>query len=109
MAKNSARRQSAIDSIAKLEKKRKRDIWKCVISLVVILALLFGRLFLGSLGVDTDSAFVGGLMMMASLCLCIFAGMASMDATKCRNTIKGIMASNNLTKEKLKALREETV
>lgn len=102
MSKKQLRRDAGLEEIRRLRKERKIDLAKCLLALVAIAALLGGKAALEAFGiVEIGNMVVGGVVMMGSIGLAVFAGSASIHFTQTGRAIEGLRQSFGIAKSDL--------
>lgn len=103
MSKKQMRKDAGLAEIRELRKERRIDLIKCFASLVAIAVLLGGKGALEAYGViEVGNMVVGGVVMMGSIGLAVFAGSASIHFTQTGRAIEGLRQSFGISKKDLR-------
>lgn len=103
MAVRNTRKNIVIGEILQLKAKRRSQFERCAIALAAIIAAVMGRMLLESMGIIPDNSIItGGVMMAITIALAVVGGTASIEATKCSNTINGLRNKYGVTDEDIK-------
>lgn len=102
MSKASAKRSAYMEEILRLKKRRRMDVAKCAIALVLIAALLLAKQALAMSGYNVvgNMAF-GTVEMVATIALAILGGTASIDFTKSGNQINALKNAGGISDKHL--------
>lgn len=103
MSKASAKRSTYMEEILRLKKRRRMDVAKCAIALILIAALLLAKQALTMSGYNmTGNMAFGTIEMVATIALAILGGTASIDFTKSGNQINALKNAGGISDKHLK-------
>lgn len=102
MSKKQIRKEQGLEEIRRLRGERRMDLAKCLLALVAIIVLLGGKAYLEASGiVEPGNMIVGGVVMMGSIGLAVFAGSASIRFTQSGRAIEGLRQSFGISKKEI--------
>ena len=108
MAVKESKRTKVLNEIKGLQAKRRKQFLKCGAVLVGVFAVVGLTTFVKAVGLVPDnSIMIGAVSMFAAIGLAIIGGMASIEATKCTNTINGLAAKYSIRKEEYAPRRKK--
>lgn len=102
MSKAAAKRSAYMEEILRLKRRRRMDVVKCAIALVLIAALLLIKQALSMNGYDVSGSMAFGTVeMVATIALAILGGTASIDFTKSGNQINSLKHAGSISDKHL--------
>lgn len=95
-----SKREKVLQEIESLQVRRRTQYLKCALILVAVVAIVGAKIAGEAFGlIAPGNVAVGAFCMFSSLGLAILGGMASIEATKCTNTINGLAHKFGIRKE----------